>query len=176
MKTFEILAGDYEERYGKAPTDWATILIAALRTREFTAVLLYRFYLHLCRHRRIIPGLRAFVYHILRSSYGVDIHQDAIIGSGFVIHHAHMIVIGNGVTIGEQFHAYHGITIGAKNSCTLDDWPKLGDRVTIYTGSVIAGSVIIGNDVIIGAHSLVITDIPSNSVTYGQRASLNART
>jgi len=38
----------------------------------------------------------------------------------------------------------------------------------IHPGAVIGGPVIIGNDVIIGANSVVTHDVPSNSIVFGQ--------
>lgn len=38
----------------------------------------------------------------------------------------------------------------------------------IHPGAVIGGPVIIGDDVIIGANSVVTRDVPSNSIVYGQ--------
>ena len=45
--------------------------------------------------------------------------------------------------------------------------PRLGDRVYVGPGTVIVGDVEIGDDVIIGANSLVNKSIPSGSVAFG---------
>jgi serine O-acetyltransferase len=175
MKTFELLAADFEERYGFVPRNWRTIVFSALRMREFAAVFLYRLNVGLVNKRRYVPGLRVLLYHILRASFGMDIHPKARIGPGLVVHHAHMIVIGDGVKIGKRFHIYHGVTIGSRNQFDLDTYPSLGDNITIYTGSVVAGKIQIGNDVVIGANSLVLSDVPSGSVVFSNAASFKAR-
>ena len=43
----------------------------------------------------------------------------------------------------------------------------IGDDVQLATGAKIIGPVIIGDKVIVGANSVVIADIPSNSVVVG---------
>ncbi len=47
---------------------------------------------------------------------------------------------------------------------------KIGNNVFIGAGSVVLPNVTIGNDVIIGAGSIVTKDIPSNSVAVGNPA------
>ena len=45
--------------------------------------------------------------------------------------------------------------------------PIFGDRVDIGTGAKILGPIRIGNDVIIGANAVVLTDVPPNSLAVG---------
>ena len=46
----------------------------------------------------------------------------------------------------------------------------IGDNVYIAANATVIGSVNIGNNVIIGAGSMVVTDIPDNSVAVGNPA------
>jgi acetyltransferase-like isoleucine patch superfamily enzyme len=78
--------------------------------------------------------------------------------------------------------------INAKNGVTLEDYVQLGSHCSIYSVSTIDGKkgevilrrnccigthstvmpgVTIGENSIVGAHSLVTSDIPDNSVAYG---------
>ena len=45
--------------------------------------------------------------------------------------------------------------------------PIIGDYVDIGAGARILGDITIGNNVVIGANSVVIDDVPSNSVVAG---------
>ena len=45
--------------------------------------------------------------------------------------------------------------------------PVIGDNVHFGVGSKIIGSVVIGNNVVIGANAVVTHDVPSNSVVAG---------
>ena len=43
----------------------------------------------------------------------------------------------------------------------------IGNNVQIRTGAFIKDHVVIGDDVIIGAHAVVLQDIPSHSIVVG---------
>ena len=45
--------------------------------------------------------------------------------------------------------------------------PIIGNNVKIYAGAVIAGPIMIGDNVTIGANCVVLQDIPNNSLCYG---------
>ena len=51
----------------------------------------------------------------------------------------------------------------------------IGNRVDIGAGAKILGSIHIGDDVIIGANAVVITDIPPNSFAVGVPAHIRPR-
>ncbi len=48
--------------------------------------------------------------------------------------------------------------------------PEIGDNVEIAPGAVILGNIKIGNNVAIGANSVVDKDIPDNAVAAGMPA------
>lgn len=52
--------------------------------------------------------------------------------------------------------------IGQTNSM-----PTIGNNVTVYTNAVVAGDIVIGDNVDIGAGSVVMKDVPSNTVVIG---------
>lgn len=102
----------------------------------------------------------------------VAIYNDLTIGLRFLkeknakLPHPFGVVIGRGVIIGENCKFYQCVTIGSK----LEDgqnYPVLGNNVTVYANSVIVGDVVIGDNVIIGASTLITKSIPSNSVAFG---------
>ena len=49
-------------------------------------------------------------------------------------------------------------------------FPVIGDNVYIAANATVIGGVNIGNNVIIGAGSVVVNDIPDNSVAVGNPA------
>ena len=89
------------------------------------------------------------------------------------IHFAHPIgiVIGERVVIGKNLTIFQNVTIGQKNGL----YPTIGDNVTIYPGSVVIGNIKIGNNVVIGANSVVTKDIPDNTVVAGAPAKVIKR-
>ena len=81
----------------------------------------------------------------------------AYLGLGTVIHRG--AVIGNNVTIGPS------VTIGGRSG--KKELPVLEDDVFIGTGARILGPVRIGRNSVVGANSVVLSDIPANSVVVG---------
>ena len=77
-------------------------------------------------------------------------------GIGVVLHSK--CIIGDNVIIGQ------GVTVGRK--LDPDGVPVIGDNVYISAGSRILGGIKIGDNVV-GANSVVINDIPSNSIVAG---------
>ena len=94
--------------------------------------------------------------------YGCIIYPSAKVGKGFHIAHPVGIVLGE-CEIGENFKIYQNCTIGTKYAGSGS--PKIGNNVRLCSGSEILGNVTICDNVIIGAHSLVLKDI-SEPGTY----------
>lgn len=101
-----------------------------------------------------------------------EIPASTVIGEGLVIHHATGLVLNNGVVIGKNVTLKHHTTIGNKES--LDGinlgCPIIGDHVSIGPHSIIIGPIVIGNNSIIGAGSVVVKDVPPFSVVAGNPA------
>lgn len=53
--------------------------------------------------------------------------------------------------------------------------PVIGDNVKICTGAIVCGDITIGNNVIIGAGSVVFKSIPDNCVVVGNPARIIKR-
>ena len=99
----------------------------------------------------------------------INIPPSAKIGGGLLIPHGKCIIIHNKSIIGKNVTISQGVTIGGnifkkKNGRTS---PIIGDNVLLSAGSKILGPVLIGENSIIGANAVVITDIPKNSVAVG---------
>ena len=82
------------------------------------------------------------------------------------------IVLGKYVKIGNDCVIYQNVTIGAKNTENYRNakYPILKDSVTVYPNSCIIGSVVVGKGAVVGANSLVITDVPAYAVVAGSPA------
>lgn len=70
--------------------------------------------------------------------------------------------MGNDVTI------YQQVTIGSHGKKGCDrGYPIIGNKVRIYAGAKILGAIKIGDNVIIGANSVVLKDVPANTTVAG---------
>ncbi|KAA0991305.1 serine O-acetyltransferase [Dyadobacter aurulentus] len=103
----------------------------------------------------------------LSHKYGFQIPVTTSIGKGLYIGHFGTIVINEGTIIGCNCNLAHTITIGQTNRGPRAGTPVIGDSVWIGTGSVIVGSITIGNNVLIAPNSYVNQDIPENSIVVG---------
>lgn len=101
------------------------------------------------------PGDRYFV-----------ISKTTKIGAGAYFAHPFATEI-NAKSIGKNFSCRHLTTIGNKTDGENERRPVIGDNVTLGVNVTIIGDVRIGNNVVIGAGSVVVKDIPDNSVAVG---------
>jgi len=81
----------------------------------------------------------------------------AYLGIGCVIH--------KNTIIGENCILGQGITIGGRGK--RPGLPIIGNNVYIGAGARILGPITIGDNVIIGPNSVVITNVPNNTIVGG---------
>lgn len=100
---------------------------------------------------------------------------------GTIFPHLLGIVISRAAKIGNNCIIYQNVTIGARNVAEGDfnkpeNYPVIGNNVTIYSGAVIAGPVKIGDNAVIGANAVVLNDVPNNATVVGIPAKIVATT
>lgn len=103
---------------------------------------------------------------------GIEIPFSAKIGAGFYIGHFGNIIIGTDAVIGENCNISHGVTIGQAGRGGAQKTPMIGNRVYIGPGAKLFGGIKIGDDVAIGANSVVTKDLPDNAVAVGVPAEI----
>lgn len=87
------------------------------------------------------------------------------IGEGFLAVHSFATII-NAKSIGRNFAVMNGVTIGNNRGGV----PEIGDNVTINVNAVVVGPIIIGDNVVVGAGTVLTKSVPSNSVVVGNPA------
>lgn len=108
-----------------------------------------------------------FISQTGRFFTGVEIHPGATIGRKFFIDHGMGVVIGETAEIGDNVTLYHGVTLGGTTWKKVKRHPTIGNNVVVGTGAKILGPVKIGDNTRIGANSVVVSEIPSNSIVVG---------
>jgi serine O-acetyltransferase len=98
---------------------------------------------------------------------GIEIHPGAKIGRRFVIDHGMGVVIGETAIIGDDVLIYHGVTLGGKQNIRTKRHPTIGNNVMIGAESILLGDITVGDNVQIGAGSVITRDVPSDSVLVG---------
>jgi serine O-acetyltransferase len=131
----------------------------------FHAVLFYRFGHWFWVHKMYFLG--RFISHIGRFFTGIEIHPGAVIGRRFFIDHGMGVVIGETSEIGDNVTIYHGVTLGGTTWKKVKRHPTIGNNVVIGTGAKVLGPVKVGDNTKIGANSVVVSEIPPNSIVVG---------
>jgi serine O-acetyltransferase len=131
----------------------------------FHAILLHRFAHKL--YRLGIPLIPRVISQISRALTGIEIHPGATIGRRFFIDHGMGVVIGETAEIGDDCLLYQGVTLGGTGNEKGKRHPTLGDRVVVGTGAKILGNIRIGDNVKVGAGSVVVYPVPDNSTVVG---------
>lgn len=104
--------------------------------------------------------------------YGTEIQLSAYIGPGIVISHPYGIVINGAVVIGDSLRLRHNVTIGISGNAKSDAPPSIiiGNNVEIGAGSyIISDNLKIGENVTIGAMSFINKDIPNNCTVFTEK-------
>jgi serine O-acetyltransferase len=147
---------------------------AFLRHWFLTPGVKYTFYLRLCQWLRTQPfhGFGTFPvvkFVLIRAGVklGMEIPSSTSVGEGLFIGHFGTIIVNGEATIGANCNLSHGVTIGQLNRGERAGCPTIGDNVFIGPGARILGRIVVGDDVAIGANSVVVDDVPDGAVVAG---------
>ena len=117
-----------------------------------------------------------FLFRILRKFiiqgiYCSEVHPDSFNSLNAIatlrLPHPYVIIIHRSARIGHNCTIYQGCTIGVIEKYDQPQAANIGNNVYISVNSVILGNIKIGNDVKIGACSLILKDIPNSTTKTG---------
>lgn len=108
-----------------------------------------------------------FIMHVARFLTGIEIHPAARLGPGLFIDHGMGVVIGETAEVGANVTLLQGVTLGGTSLKREKRHPTLGDNVVVGAGAKIIGAFKIGDGSRIGAGSVVVREVPPNSVVVG---------
>jgi len=95
---------------------------------------------------------------------GADIPLNSNLGGGLLIPHPNGIVIHPAAAIGANCLIFQQVTIGTGSE---PGYPTIGSHVDVGAGAKILGGITIGDNVKIGANSVVIKSVPDNCTVVG---------
>lgn len=133
-----------------------------------SAVFLYRVSRWFWLRKLKIPSLFFKALNTFLNS--CDISPKANFGAGLKIYHSVGVVIGQ-CEAGENVTILQNITIGSNYKITDDgiDYPTIGNNVTLFAGSLVAGPIIIGDNTIVGANTVLVKSVPAGSKVIGSK-------
>jgi len=109
-----------------------------------------------------MPGRLLSILCLCRPMYSLDL-GDTKIGPGLLIWHGDGTFV-SADEIGKNCTIFQQVTIGFART---ERPPIIGNNVTVYAGAKILGEVKVGDNAIIAANSLVISDVPPNVTVMG---------
>ncbi|MFE6931155.1 serine O-acetyltransferase EpsC [Streptomyces sp. NPDC057699] len=135
--------------------------------------------LHTRGHRH---SARFLAYVARAVTGGIEIHPGASLGRRVFIDHGAAVVIGETARVGDDVTIFHQVTLGAvgwwrdgRREPGARRHPVLGDRVVIGTNAIVLGPVTVGDDALVGAGSLVLTDVPPGARVVAPAAEIVRR-
>ncbi len=114
-----------------------------------------------------LKTLGRFISHVGRFLTGIEIHPGASLGLGLFIDHGIGVVIGETSEIGEDVTIYQGVTLGGTSLEKKKRHPTIGNGVVIGAGATILGPIKVGDNSRIGSGSVVVKEVPPNSLVVG---------
>lgn len=118
--------------------------------------------------------LGRFLSHVGRVFTGIEIHPGAELGRRVFIDHGMGVVVGETTVIGDDCVIYQGVTLGAGAEARMGALtrgkkrhPTLGTGVVVGSGAEIQGDIVVGDNVRVASGSIVLKDVPANSVVVG---------
>jgi serine O-acetyltransferase len=172
QRILDFFVSDVSSAFNKDPA--AHNLLEVLTSYPgIKAVLLYR----IAHFFWIIgmPFVPRYLSEIAREQTNIEIHPGAKIGNEFFIDHGGGVVIGETAEIGDNVTLYQGVVLGGTATNPVKRHPTLGNNIVVGSGAKLLGPIRIGDNVKIGANSVVVKDVPSNSVVVGVPGNIVSR-
>lgn len=169
MTLFKYIQLDYN-KYRKYGANFFVILFF---TQGFWASVQYRV-AHYCYNKITLQPFRFFFKGILflwqkliELTTGISIPASAKIGHSFYIGHFGGIIFNKDAIVGDNCNVAQNVTIGVSGLGENRGIPIIGNNVYIAANSVIAGKIVIEDNVLIGACSLVTSDVKAGITVVG---------
>lgn len=161
---FRTIRQDLQAVFDRDPA--ATSRLEVLLTYAgFHALLAYRI-AHWLRDKGV-PFVPRALSQLARWLTGIEIHPGAKIGQGFFIDHGMGVVIGETAEVGDFVTLFQGVTLGGTGKERGKRHPTVGNHVVVGAGAKILGAIRIGDNVKIGANSVVLKSVPPHSTVIG---------
>lgn len=138
--------------------------------RFLKSLRLYEYSLNTCNPDNLLSLVKRYYYNVrlnwASKKYKIDISANCI-GYGCTIHHINAGgIVFSSCKVGNYLDIRQCTTIGVKSNDEIVT-PVIGDNVFLGCNVSVIGGVTIGSNVVIGAGSVVVKDIPSNCIAAG---------
>ncbi|BCY27234.1 serine O-acetyltransferase [Flavobacterium okayamense] len=168
MNFIKLLQSDYN-KYKKYGGNFFTIVFF---TQGFWAITQYRLAHSVYKMgfpivKQLLQLIMLLWQKVIEITTGISIPASVTIGHSFYIGHFGGIILNAKANIGNNCNISQGVTIGVSGQGEKRGVPVIGNDVYIGANAVLAGKILIQNNAVIGACSLVTTDVEENAVMVG---------
>lgn len=136
-----------------------------MRTDAFHLLVLFR--LRALIRRWHIPMLNRHLRLCQMMFGGVELGDEITLGRGVYFIHSLGTVVGGTARVGDRVRFMGNNTVGTARD---NGYPVIEDDVELGAGARVLGPVRIGAGAVIGANSVVLSDIPAGAVAVGAPA------
>ncbi len=162
------LKKDLERYWNMVQGNKVEKILKCYRQQGVHAIITYRFGQWLLNKNILIRFFLTPIYllqnHRMIAKWGISLNRKGKIGEGFFISHYGGIHISPNAIIGKHVNISQDVTIGISGQGDNRGCPMIGDYVYIAPGAKIFGKIKIGNNVKIGANTVIYKDIPDNCI------------
>jgi serine O-acetyltransferase len=168
----ELVFSDLARYRADAKPSWLRVFARCLTVPGMIASLIIRAQQCLFRAGKVRPAsmLRTVGLVLVGADFGPGMQ----IGTGLMIAHPVGVNIGYGLKIGNNVTFAAGVTAAARHYDAsqeqAQEFATIGDGATIGAHAVLVGGVRIGTNAVVGANSVVLSDVPDDAVVFGSPA------
>lgn len=154
-------------RYRTEPPTWIGVATRCLTLPGMVASLFLRAQqcLYDAGHERLANSLRTLSNVVI----GMDILPGMTIGRGLLLAHPNGVTIGAGLTIGDNVSFAGGVTCAMRHPVpnVEQEYATICDGAILGAHAVLVGGVTVGKHALVGANSVVLSDVPDYAVVMG---------
>jgi serine O-acetyltransferase len=169
MSFSELVFSDYLAHRPGRKASWLAVLLRLPSNPGLLASILIR--AHQCLGR----SGRGFLAMQLRTLgnvlLGMDLAPGAVIGPGLMLLHPEGITFGFGARIGANVQMAGGVVLAARyyehKEGREQEYAVIEDGAGLGAHAVVVGGVRIGRNAVVGANSVVLSDVPEGAVVMG---------